>query len=78
MAEDLAPREELLLDHRDRCLDEGLAAARQDGRVVREAERLAEERRDGKPVRDAADKRCFRAEEEALGEHRMRQLQVHK
>ena len=78
VAEHLAPREELLLDHRHRGLDEGLAPPRQDGRMIREAERLAEECRDGKPVGDAADERRFRAEEEPRGKDRVRKLQVHE
>ena len=66
MAENLAAREEFLLHHRHRRLDESRTATRQDGRVVRKAQGLAEECRDGEPIGDAADKRGFGAEQEAF------------
>ena len=65
--ENLAAREKFFLHHRHAGLDELRTAARQDGSVPREAERLLEKRCHGEPVGDAADERGLGAEQEALG-----------
>ena len=67
MAENLAARKEFLLHHRHGRLDERRTAARQDGRMIRKAQRFPKECRDGEPVSDAADERSLSAEQKAFG-----------